>query len=273
MILMSQFLFVRVVPVLGLYSSLPSPVCFIRRSVQKTEGTKVREFARRASSVLSDLKRDGFSLRLGLAPHYSTTEVAQTLGSVINLETLLPYSGISAVRPLRPTSSCDSRQNRYSGHYGLGIFPLHTDLAHWAIPPRYLLLRCVVGSSDVFTHILPWTPIVELIGTTSLRKAVFTARKQRIGCSGLVRAMSSHDRSDVLRWDPIFLEPLNQPANALVLAMLDPVWSTTVLKVLLHQPGDTLLIDNWRMLHGRGEVSTQSTARHIDRVYLAEVFQ
>jgi alpha-ketoglutarate-dependent taurine dioxygenase len=55
--------------------------------------------------------------------------------------------------------------------------------------------------------------------------------------------------------------------------MLDPAWKTAALNVLLLQPGDTLLIDNWRMLHGRSEVSTQSTSRIIDRVYLAEVFR
>jgi L-asparagine oxygenase len=233
----------------------------------------VRELAQQASSVLADLKRDGFSLRLGLPPHSSTTEVAQALGCVVNIEILVPYSGISAVQSLRPKTASDCGQNRYSGHYGLGIFPLHSDLAHWAIPPRYLLLRCVVGSSDVFTHLLPWTPIVELMGAAALRRSVFAARKRRVGCSGLVRAMSYHDGSEVLRWDPIFLEPLNQPANALVLAMLDSPWNIPFLKVLLHLPGDTLLIDNWRMLHGRAEVSTQSTTRHIDRVYLAEVFR
>jgi hypothetical protein len=92
------------------------------------------ELARQASRVLADLNRDGFILRLSLAPHHSTAEVAQALGRVINLETMLPYSGISAVRSLRPKSASDSGKNRYSGHYGLGIFPLHTDLAHWASP-------------------------------------------------------------------------------------------------------------------------------------------
>jgi len=42
---------------------------------------------------------------------------------------------------------------------------------------------------------------------------------------------------------------------------------------LLHEPGDTILIDNWQMLHGRSQVSAESTIRHIERVYLSEVFQ
>jgi hypothetical protein len=106
----------------------------------------------------------------------------------------------------------------------------------------------------------------------ALQKALFAARKRRVGCSGLVRAMSYYDRREVLRWDPIFLEPLNKPAKGLVLAMLDSAWNAEVLKVLLRKSGDTLVIDNWTMLRGRGEGSAQSTARRIDRVYLAEVF-
>lgn len=45
------------------------------------------------------------------------------------------------------------------------------------------------------------------------------------------------------------------------------------MKILLNQPGDTLLIDNWQMLHGRGEVLAQGTIRRIERVYLSEIFQ
>lgn len=231
----------------------------------------MEQLAEQASTMLADLKRDGFSLCPRLSPNFSTVEVARSLGTIVNLEALLPNGGISVVQPLRPRSTSDSNQNRYSGHYGLGIFPLHTDLAHWAVPPRYLLLRCLVGSSDVFTHLFPWTLIVESVGASALRKALFGTRKRRVGCSGLVRAMSHHDGSEILRWDPIFLEPLNRPADRLVAEMMGPAWNALFLKVLLQQPGDTILVDNWRMLHGRGTVSKQSTSRLVERVYLAEV--
>jgi alpha-ketoglutarate-dependent taurine dioxygenase len=224
------------------------------------------------SDVLANLERDGFSLHRGFAPHLSTSEVGHALGSVVSLEELLPVSGIPTVQSLKPKNTNQVRPNRYSRHYGLGTFPLHTDLAHWALPPRYLLLRCVVGCNDVFTHVLPWTPIVELVGRTTLQKAVLSARKRRIGFSSLVRAMSRHHQAEVLRWDPIFLRPLNQHARALASVMLDPIWNTTAVKILLLQPGDTLVLDNWRMLHGRSQVSAQSTARNIERVYLSEVF-
>lgn len=227
----------------------------------------------RGSGLLAELERDGFSLRRGLAPRLSTIKVAEGLGSVIDVAAMLPSSGIPTVQSLKPKNMSEVGRNQYSGHYGLGIFPLHTDLAHWAFPPHYFLLRCIVGSDDVFTHVLPWTPIVDSVGTAVLRKAVFAARRRRIGYSGLVRAMSHHDGTAVLRWDPIFLTPLNQHAQVLASTMLDSVWDSKVVRILLNQPGDTLIIDNWRMLHGRGVVMPRSTARHIDRVYLSEVLQ
>src|SRR5437879_606504 len=175
----------------------------------------------------------------------STIEISQALGEVISVKRLLPSSGIPTVQSLRPRNTSEVGRNQYSGHYGLGAFPLHTDLAHWALPPHYFLLRGVAGSNDVFTHVLAWTPIVELVGATALRKAVFAGRRRRIGYSGLVRAMSHHDSAVVLRWDPIFLKPLNQHAQVLANAMRDSAWNEEAVKILLNQPGDTLIVDNW----------------------------
>jgi L-asparagine oxygenase len=222
--------------------------------------------------VFTAVKQDGFVLQKGLAPSLATIEVAQALGTVVDIKLLLPSSGIPSVQSLRPRNTDEGGQNRYSGHYGLDTFPLHTDLAHWVLPPHYLLLRCIVGSNDVFTSILPWTPILDLVGAASMRKAVFRQRSRRIGCSGLVRALMHHHGTEILRWDPIFLRPLNQHARALASVMLDATWNRALVKILLHEPGDTVLIDNWRMLHGRSQILAQGTVRNIERAYLSEVF-
>ena len=223
--------------------------------------------------MFTAVKQDGFVLQKGLAPSLATIELAQALGTVVDVKLLLPSSGIPNVQSLKPRNIDEVGQNRYSGHYGFGTFPLHTDLAHWVLPPHYLLLRCIVGSNDVFTNILSWTPIVDLVGTASIRKAVFITRSRRIGCSGLVRALTGYHGTEVIRWDPIFLRPLNQHARTLACVMLDPTWNRAVMKIPLNEPGDTVLIDNWRMLHGRSQILAQSSARHIERVYLSEVFQ
>jgi L-asparagine oxygenase len=220
----------------------------------------------------SRVERDGFVLQKELAPHLSTVEVARRLGTILNVETILPSSGIPTVQCLRPRETRDVKQNQYSGNYGLNLFPLHTDLAHWIVPPRYFLLRCLVGAEDVFTNLLPCTYIVRVVGTSTLRKAVLRIRKRRFGCSGLVRALSSHQKEEIFRWDPLFLEPLNSNAHALKRVMFGPACNEAVIRVRLQRPGDTLLVDNWRMLHGRSPVSARSTARHIERIYVSEVF-
>jgi len=223
--------------------------------------------------VLAQLERDGFSFCRALTPEMPTIEIAQVLGAIVNIERLLPSSGIPTVQVLRPRRASDVGPNQYSGYFGLGAFPLHTDLAHWAFPPHYFLLRCVAGLDDVFTPVLSWTPIVESVGTPVLQRAVFGGRRPRIGYSGLVRAMSEREGTVVFRWDPIFLKPLNQEARALAKAMGNSAWNEAALKILLKEPGDTLIVDNWRMLHGRGDVKPVNVSRQIERVYLSEVFR
>jgi alpha-ketoglutarate-dependent taurine dioxygenase len=219
----------------------------------------------------AELREKGFTVLRELTPHLPTTHVAAALGKVIDVGSLLPSSGVPTVQSLRPRAREDVGQNQYSGHYGLEDFPLHSDLAHWAIPPRYFLLRCIAGAGDVFTRILPWTAVLPSFGKSALQRAVFAGRKKRFGSSGLVRAMCQCESSELFRWDPVFLRPLNRPAQELAAVMGDPNWSQAAMEIPLCRPGDTIVIDNWRMLHGRSPVPEHSISRFLERVYLSEV--
>jgi alpha-ketoglutarate-dependent taurine dioxygenase len=220
----------------------------------------------------STLKRDGYMLLQDLSPDISTAEIGSRFGVPVEIGELLPLSEIPVVQALRPKEKLHARQNQYSGHYGLESFPLHTDLAHWAVPPRYFLLRCLVGADDVFTRLLSWTYISDLLGKATLRKAVFRARHHYYWRSGLVRALSSYGVEEIFRWDPVFLEPLNKGAQALKEVMLDRTHLRSTIEIRLAKSGEAILIDNWRMLHGRSAVPARSTDRHIERIYLSEVF-
>ena len=115
------------------------------------------------AKIRADLKRDGFGFYPRLLAELVTTQVANIVGSLANLSQLLPESAIPVVQTLVPREANQFGLNRYSGNYGLAEFPLHSDLAHWAVPPRYFMLRCIVGSNDVFTHVLSWASIVDRI--------------------------------------------------------------------------------------------------------------
>jgi L-asparagine oxygenase len=215
---------------------------------------------------------DGVRLYRAFEAQRSSIEVAHGLGRPVELSAFDRRSQQPMVQQLKPHRIEDSRPTQYSGHFGLGEFPLHSDLAHWAIPPRYLLLRCVRGASSVTTNILPWMAIVDLLGRTTLTKAVFAVRTSRPFHSGLVRALSTHQNTSVLRWDSIFLKPMSQGAIALSQVMSAKAWDDVTIKFVLEEPGDMLLIDNWSVLHGRSAVKPSDTHRCIERTYLSEIF-
>jgi hypothetical protein len=75
------------------------------------------------------------------------------------------------VQELRPRGR-DNRLNSYSSRFGFGSFPMHTDFAHWFIPPRYVVLRCVVGAKDVKTQVLDGGAILKKLGKEQVERAL-----------------------------------------------------------------------------------------------------
>ncbi len=167
---------------------------------------------------------------------------------------------------LTPASANRRGPNSYSGLYGLGAFPLHTDLAHYRLPPRYFVLRCRVPGSGVGTTLLDSTGIVASIGASLLSRGLVQPRRPRAGIRPLLRLFDPAVR--LFRWDIEFIRPASDAGAEAVaavgaaLARLEPV------EIQLDHPGDMLVIDNWRILHGRTAVPPSGTGRCVERVYL-----
>lgn len=221
--------------------------------------------------MIEELEQNGFVLISGFRQQATTLEAASALGKVVDISALLPLARIPSVQTLRPRDAGTVADNQYSAIHGLGAFPLHTDLAHWAIPPRYFILRCISPAEDVCTLALPWAAVTPALASIDMRKAVFTGRKRRAGCSGLVRAMSRQASQDIRRWDSMFLKPLNQQARDLDGLLRDAKWTHSATRIPLRRPGDMILVDNWRILHGRDPVAPGSKGRLLERVYLSEL--
>lgn len=74
-----------------------------------------------------------------------------------------------------------------------------------------------------------------------------------------------------LRWDYLFLKPLNQAAIR-VGESIKSIQEIRRIDVCLADPGDTLIIDNWRMLHGRSSVPS-ATHRRLERIYVSKLWE
>src|SRR5690606_448828 len=96
--------------------------------------------------IKENVTTNGYAFIREYYPETHMASVAQALG-----QPLVPWEG-GLIQDLLPRNA--AMPNTYSGIYGLNPFPFHTDLAHWRLPPRYLLLRCVTGHVDVPTLLL-----------------------------------------------------------------------------------------------------------------------
>ena len=221
--------------------------------------------------IARDLATSGYSVLPNFLPGRTTIEAAAALGNPIDISRFLPNS--TRVQDLRPRDESDGSKNTYSGNFGRRAFPLHTDLAHWAVPPRYFLLRCVSGANTVATLVLSWNALAKSISRSTLSRAIFRIRKPRSGFSTLRRAFSHHGEGELFRWDSLFLIPHTSSASQLCTLMQSSIWEEIARKVILQKPNDSILVDNWTTLHGRGPVTEDQINRHLQRVYIGDLFQ
>jgi L-asparagine oxygenase len=223
------------------------------------------------AQLLSEVGDGGFALVRRWAPHLSTEEIGMELGSVLDVSEYIPR--VSMVQALRPRTQSGENRNQYSGAYGIGRFPLHTDLAHWYFPPRYLLLRCKLGSAHVATTLAPSSILAAALGEHMLRRALLVPRRKSRAQHIYPLPIMFHDNGNwAIRWDSLFLRPLNSAARRVSEIMLSVEWRDAgSAQITLEEAGDTLVIDNWKMFHGRSSVPQDSMERSIERVYLTEI--
>lgn len=169
--------------------------------------------------------------------------IASGLGEVI------PGRGRQEVERIVPQSAVSSYRGSLSSLHGLAPLLLHTDTAHWPVPCRYLVMACVdPGPLPAPTALLD-TRAIHL--TREQRdaslSAVFLIRNGRKSFYGTI---SSAGRP-FIRFDLGCMEGQSDACSTAVSAYTGRT-STSRTTSCEWTPGKVLVIDNWRMLHGRG---------------------
>lgn len=209
----------------------------------------------------------GYALIRKFEPTIPSAEVFSRLGVVDFIE------GQNSIQTLTPKTQIEASPNTYSGKFGMGEFPLHTDLAHWSIPPRYLVLRCIRGSTKIATHLLDGNILSREFGIDVLQRALVQPRRPMKNGRQLLRLLEWADdlESFRLRWDSHFLVPATGASRVVIARICAFLESIEPQEIALRDPGDTLIIDNWRWLHGRSPARAYANLRQIDRVYLGSL--
>lgn len=172
-----------------------------------------------------------------------------------------------ASRILTPTRRENASPRSLSSAHGLGRFPFHTDAAHHMRPPRWLVMRCIdPGPLSRPTYLIDWLghPLSEH-EQGLLERAVWRVRSGPAPFLTSVMACS-HTGEMILRYDPGCMEPAD-PAFRGAAEMLERLIATAERVEIDWSPGDVLVIDNWRMLHARGDGTTEDEGlRRLERV-------
>jgi hypothetical protein len=197
------------------------------------------------------------------------TEKSDIRGSLLTaaaqLGTVSRHQNTYPVDTLRPKEGVNVRTNSLSGKYALGAFPCHTDMAHLLVPSRYILLGCVnPGDGDRETILLNACDLP----LTSEQRQLLTLTPFRVknGRQSFFSTVIQMGRP-FIRYDRGCMQPLSLK-GALALSYLDSeAWPSYTRRVGWER-GRILVIDNWRILHGRGCSFRSDTSRELLRLYV-----
>ncbi len=178
--------------------------------------------------------------------------LAQSLGDVA------PGRDRQLVERIIPRAGHNAFGGSLSSTYGLNPLPLHTDTAHWPCPCRYLVIACERLGPVPTPTLLMDSRQARLSDTEELacRQAVFLIRNGRHSFYGSVR----ESRRDFIRLDPGCMVALSRDCDVALQAFQCDRQRHAMYR-FDWEPGRILVIDNWRILHGRGDGTPTAPGR------------
>ncbi len=220
-----------------------------------------------SKNQLKELDKNGYVFIKNFKPEFTTSGLAETLGET---ERIPNYPILHC---LTPRKKANSPKHNYSGNFGLNDFPIHTDLAHWHIPPRFILLRCIKPAPKVFSYLLSFGNALCGVFENTISRAHFYPRKKILGKRFLLPFRQNIKNGKIYRWDSLFLTPANKEANEVCVHFTKFLHDFPIKKIEFTNFFDTIIINNWKILHGRSSVSPRNCNRVIERVYLGNIYR
>ncbi|MDQ1109592.1 hypothetical protein QE424_002751 [Stenotrophomonas rhizophila] len=176
----------------------------------------------------------------------------------------LSHLGVTSLERVLPRSKGSGRGHSFSHKHGLDRFPLHTDTTFWSEPARYILMQSDAGSSTP-TLLFGKDQVAELLAQPCAARAIF--RSQRI--LGPVYSGVTGDSGGMppwsIRFDPMHMTAANDAAKAF-LKLVEAGSDRT--HQFCYTGTNSLLVDNWACLHGRGRVAAADVGRVLLRTYI-----
>ena len=187
-------------------------------------------------------------------------ELAKSIGTPVRFNE-------SLIRRLRPVKSEDAPRGTFGRVHGTNSYPLHTDVAFWPTPARYLVLT-VSGDLRRRTHLYSWNAVTQSLGRELRRRldlSIWLIRGTGRPFLATMRFRESQETG--YRFDPLCMLPVNPAARDVRIALTE-ILSTVKPLEFDWSVHSVLVIDNWLMLHGRGISPPAESNRTLSRIYV-----
>ena len=187
-------------------------------------------------------------------------EIGRCLGRPVALR-----NSIGIVQELIPSQTARFT-NSLSATYKDGEFPMHTDTAHWLTPCRYVVMGCSKEGErrrDTLLLDMAAIPMLEE-DRLLLMSEPFRIINGRRSFYGTVLAP---DRP-FIRYDPGCMFPTRDRGKA-AMSLFATLRLSGPKESIRWREGKILVIDNWRVLHGRSSAQGYGSERIISRVLVA----
>jgi hypothetical protein len=164
---------------------------------------------------------------------------------------------------LQPVAKEDALPGSLSRRHGFEEFPLHIDTAHWLSPCRFVILGCIdPGVGQRPTNLLD-TRLTDL-SESDVKLLHVTPLRVRNGRNSFFGTILAKDRN-FIRFDPGCMEPVSAAGEEALQLFSAHRWACQM-AVVRWRPGQVLIVDNWRVLHGRGPSFPADHSRCLLRV-------
>lgn len=178
----------------------------------------------------------------------------------------------SLVAVLKPQDRAIARPNSTSALYGRDAFPIHTDMAHWPLPPRYIVMRSSLVVAG-FPTVLIDSCGLQLNAVVRENWARASWMVSRVRQPFLCSMFFDYKGKRGIRWDVCTMSPYGELANTIAadisLAFRNLVDSSPI-AIEWQSSEDILIIDNWRILHMRPAINETAKYRTLERVLVKE---
>jgi len=145
--------------------------------------------------------------------------------------------------------------------YGFNSYPFHTDGVQYEIPPRFLLLiNKTIGHNETKTLLKDGFSLAES-NKSLFFNSIFKIRGNGFKeLSPIINKRKVKEHS-ILRYNPVIMDSIIKKKKI----EINKVIKGTKEIEITWLPKSYLVIDNWRMLHSRTEITKSENLRAIER--------